>query len=114
MNAYVQRPRQDPKSNLAADRASEARRRLDLRGNLRAGLGDNTPTRAQLSAVKRALKRMHLPGTWRTGRAWGRDRRWWLYDPRRLAADPWHRCPLAPIELAELELVEISLPAEDA
>jgi hypothetical protein len=76
--------------------------------------GDNIPTRAQLSAVKRALKRMHLPGTWRTGRAWGRDRRWWLYDPRRLAADPWHRCPLAPIELAELELVEISLPAEDA
>jgi hypothetical protein len=51
---------------------------------------------------------MRLPGSWRTGRVWP-DRRWWLYDRDAVAADPWHRCPIAEIELGELELVEISV-----
>jgi hypothetical protein len=72
--------------------------------------GTDAPTRWQIGSVDRAIKRMHLPGTWRTGRAWGRDRRWWLYDPRRLASDPRHRCPLAEVELVDIETLVVELP----
>jgi hypothetical protein len=43
------------------------------------------PTRAQLGAVGRALKRITLPGTWTTGSFFG-DRRSWLYDECSLAS----------------------------
>jgi hypothetical protein len=42
-----------------------------------------TPTRSQRDAVSRTLKRLALPGTWRTGRI-RPDKRWWLYDARRM------------------------------
>jgi hypothetical protein len=40
----------------------------------------DTFTRAQKSAVGRAIKRMKLPGAWTFERIRG-DGRWWLYDP---------------------------------
>ncbi len=46
---------------------------------------DWKPTRAQLGAVGRAIRRMTLPGTWTIGGTWG-DRRSWLYDKRSLAS----------------------------
>jgi hypothetical protein len=73
--------------------------------------GGPEPTRAQKNAVVRALKRMPLPGSWRTARVWRRGQ--WLYDRNALAADQWHRVPIAEIELGELELVEISVLDED-
>jgi hypothetical protein len=71
--------------------------------------GGSTPTRAQLGSVARALK-MKLPGTWKVGRKWGRNHRWWLYD--RSNAD-W-KAMIEPFELAELELVEISVIGEES
>jgi hypothetical protein len=70
--------------------------------------GDSTPTRAQLGAVKRALK-MKLPGSWKIGRTWP-GRRSWLYD----ASNADWKMMIEPFEFVELELVEIRLPAEDA
>jgi hypothetical protein len=53
-------------------------------------------TRAQKSAIGRALKTMRLPGTWAVWQAsFQNDRRFWLFDPcsleswRKIAAD-WH------------------------
>jgi len=63
--------------------------------------GDSTPTRAQIGSIKRALKRMQLPGSWRAARVWP-GRSWWLYNRNAVAG-------IAQIELVELELVEIEV-----
>ena len=47
-------------------------------------------TRAQKSAIGRALKTMRLPGTWAIWQAsFNNDRRFWLFDPCRL--ESWRK-----------------------
>jgi hypothetical protein len=49
-----------------------------------------TVTRAQRSAIGRALAAMQLPGTWRVRQAtFVNDLRFWLFDPCRLEAFSW-------------------------
>jgi hypothetical protein len=66
--------------------------------------GDENPSRAQLSAAKRAL-RMRLPGSWRTGQTWP-DRTWWLYDASNV---DW-RMMIEPFELVDIETLAVELP----
>jgi hypothetical protein len=65
--------------------------------------GGLTPTRAQLSSVARAIKRMHLPGTWTVGRVVGRRGQWLLYDTAALP-EPWLEVQLIDIATLEVEL----------
>jgi hypothetical protein len=64
--------------------------------------GDENPSLAQLSAVKRALK-MNLPGSLRAGRTW-HDRTWWLYDASNV---DW-RMMIEPFELLDIETLAVN------